>query len=180
MSSSSCLSNPLEKLGLKSNTADETGLMRCVDYLIRFSFLGGSLGESEKPCELPARELCFKAYAGNKPYLPENTIPHGTELRFHCDPFAKAKLSGFKTSKCNNGKWSEEIPHCNELDAYDPVVKPPPFAENHVSPDGYLNVDPGTLLKLECESFYNIPNITTHPEIILQSANRKLFFSLQF
>ncbi|KAL1429515.1 hypothetical protein MTO96_016144 [Rhipicephalus appendiculatus] len=104
-------------------------------------------------CTLPERRNRFKAHHKDIPILPLHSVPHGTELTFHCEPAAEMILKGPDTSRCLNGQWIPPVPYCygrgsRELDDIYMYFS----TEAYTVPGGEVYVEPNREVLVDCWS----------------------------
>ncbi|XP_075735647.1 uncharacterized protein LOC119162101 isoform X2 [Rhipicephalus microplus] len=104
-------------------------------------------------CTLPVRQERFKAHHKYVRILPQQIVPNGTELVFHCEPIGVTILRGSNTSLCLNGKWIPEVPSCygkewKEWDDINIYI----YAQTYIVPGGEVYVEPNTEVTVDCLS----------------------------
>ncbi|KAE8737058.1 hypothetical protein FOCC_FOCC017483 [Frankliniella occidentalis] len=85
-------------------------------------------------------------------------FPHDAVLQARCRELGMYKLRGAASLQCQNGKWSERVPHCvptTVLTNFAPDSPPTillriPTGSASVEPGGELAVFPGSIVHLEC------------------------------
>ncbi|KAK3927220.1 Locomotion-related protein Hikaru genki [Frankliniella fusca] len=85
-------------------------------------------------------------------------FPHEAVLQARCRELGMYKLRGAASLQCQNGKWSERVPHCvptTVLTNFAPDSPPTillriPTGSASVEPGGELAVFPGSIVHLEC------------------------------
>lgn len=121
--------------------------------------------QENKDCSYPDRSKYLRTFVGNQRYRGEDVFPHGTVLLFHCEPLGQYELRGYNSSKCVNGRWSNEVPECYSLGIRDVVVRIPPSPDISVSSGGYLDVHPGTQVQLLCVTGTSRRKMFIHPRL---------------
>ncbi|KAM7305626.1 uncharacterized protein ISCGN_015523 [Ixodes scapularis] len=76
-----------------------------------------------RSCKFPERRTRLYAANGNVRVLPNENVTHGTVLRFHCRPLGETRLVGNESSQCMNGRWSNQVPHCDESHKLKVVIR---------------------------------------------------------
>lgn len=109
--------------------------------------------EAPGTCKLPQRENRFKAHNDHRRIVVGDSVPHGTQLIFHCEPVGEVVLVGARTSRCHNGQWLPELPYCYGRESkYWNDISMHFVTENYTVPGGDVYVEPYSDVVLECRS----------------------------
>ncbi|XP_075552474.1 complement receptor type 2-like isoform X2 [Dermacentor variabilis] len=109
--------------------------------------------KAPRDCIFPGRENRFKAHNAHVRILSGNSVPHGTELRFHCEPVGEVLLKGSPISRCHDGQWIPEVPYCygRESRLWNGISMRF-LTESYTVPGGVVYLEPNSYVVLECES----------------------------
>lgn len=109
--------------------------------------------EAPGNCKFPQRENRFKAHNDHRRIVVGDSVPHGTQLIFHCEPVGEVALIGARTSLCHNGQWMPELPYCyGRKSKYWNDISMRFVTENYTVPGGDVYVEPNSDVVLECRS----------------------------
>ncbi|XP_070396782.1 sushi, von Willebrand factor type A, EGF and pentraxin domain-containing protein 1-like isoform X2 [Dermacentor albipictus] len=112
--------------------------------------------EAPRDCEFPERANRFQAHNAHVRILVGNRVPHGTELRFHCEPVGEVLLQGSPISRCHDGQWTPEVPYCygRESNLWNGISMHF-LTESYTVPGGVVYLEPNSDVVLDCWS--NVP-----------------------
>lgn len=85
-------------------------------------------------------------------------FPHEAVLLARCRELGMYKLLGSPSLQCQNGKWTERVPHCVPTtvltnfaaDSPPTILLRIPTGSASIEPSGEMAVFPGSIVHLEC------------------------------
>ncbi|XP_070396810.1 locomotion-related protein Hikaru genki-like isoform X2 [Dermacentor albipictus] len=109
--------------------------------------------EAPRDCEFPERANRFHAHNAHVRILVGNRVPHGTQLRFHCEPVGEVLLQGSPISRCRDGQWTPEVPYCFGRESqFWNGISMRFLTESYTVPGGVVYLQPNSDVVLDCWS----------------------------